>query len=326
MVVKKWSLFVLLFTCMLVISACASKKTDNQADESSSTTQEGAESTEIKVQHELDDQEVVLNKVPERIVVLDFGVLDTLDSLGIEVAGVPQNAVPEYLKKYAGSEYTNVGSLVEPDFEAIDGMKPDLIIIGDRQAEMYDEFKSIAPTVYMSVDFTNYMDSFTDNMETIANLFNKKEQIDKELTVINEKVNAIQEKTKDLDAKTLIVMVNEGKISAYGPGSRYGGFIHDVAGYKAVDENIEKAKFGQSINFEYITEKNPDIIFVVDRSAVLNTAHESTKEMFENELVKRTNAYKNDHIIYLDTEAWFYGGGLQSSKKMIEDTNAYWKE
>lgn len=321
---KKWSLFVFIFACMLVISACGSKETDTQADESSSTNKEGTESTEIKIKHDLDEQEVVLTKVPEKIVVLDFGVLDTLDSLGVEVAGVPQNAVPEYLKKYADSEYTNVGSLVEPDFEAIDGMKPDLIIIGDRQAEMYDEFTDIAPTVYMSVDFTNYMDSLTHNMETIANIFDKEEQIEQELTEINEKVDALKEKTKDLDAKTLIVMVNEGKISAYGPGSRYGGFIHDVAGYKAVDENIEKAKFGQSINFEYITEKNPDIIFVVDRSAVLNTAHDSTKEMFENELVKRTNAYKNDHIIYLDTEAWFYGGGLQSSKTMIEDTNAYW--
>ncbi|WP_303969692.1 siderophore ABC transporter substrate-binding protein [Sporosarcina ureae] len=321
---KKWSLFVFIFACMLVISACGSKEMDTQTDKSSSATQEGTESTEIKIKHELDDQEVVLNKVPEKVVVLDFGVLDTLDSLGIEVAGVPQNAVPEYLKKYAGSEYTNVGSLVEPDFEAIDGMKPDLIIIGDRQAEMYDEFKSIAPTVYMSVDFTNYMDSFTNNMETIATIFNEKEQIDKEVAEINEKVEAVQEKTKDLDAKTLIVMVNEGKISAYGPGSRYGGFIHDVAGYKAVDENIEKAKFGQSINFEYITDKNPDIIFVVDRSAVLNPSHDSAKEVIENELVKRTNAYKNDHIIYLDTEAWFYGGGLQSSKVMVEDTNAYW--
>ena len=95
---KKWSLFVFIFACMLVITACGSKKTDTQADESSSTTQEGAESTEIKIKHDLDEQEVVLTKVPEKIVVLDFGVLDTLDSLGVEVAGVPQNAVPEYLK------------------------------------------------------------------------------------------------------------------------------------------------------------------------------------------------------------------------------------
>ncbi|PIC63646.1 ABC transporter [Sporosarcina sp. P13] len=321
---KKWSLFVFIFACMLVISACGSKETDKQVDKSSSTNKEAVESTEIKIKHELDNKEVVLKRKPEKIVVLDFGVLDTLDSLGIEVAGVPQNAVPEYLKKYAGSEYANVGSLVEPDFEAIHGMKPDLIIIGDRQAEMYDEFKGIAPTIYMSIDFTNYMDSFTNNMETIAKIFNKEEQIEKELKEINEKVDSIKEKTKNLDAKTLIVMVNEGKISAYGPDSRYGGFIHDVAGYKAVDKDIEQARFGQSINFEYITEKNPDIIFVVDRSAVLNPNHVSAKQVLENELFKRTNAYKNDKVIYLDTEAWFYGGGLQSSKKMIEDTDAYW--
>nr|WP_232319567.1 hypothetical protein [Sporosarcina ureae] len=64
---KKWSLFVFIFACMLVISACGSKETDTQTDKSSSTTQEGTESTEIKIKHELDDQEVVLNKVPEKL-------------------------------------------------------------------------------------------------------------------------------------------------------------------------------------------------------------------------------------------------------------------
>ncbi|ARK24869.1 hypothetical protein SporoP37_09455 [Sporosarcina sp. P37] len=44
----------------------------------------------------------------------------------------------------------------------------------------------------------------------------------------------------------------------------------------------------------------------------------------ENELVKRTNAYKDGKVIYLNTEAWFYGGGLQSLKTMIADTEAYW--
>lgn len=39
-----------------------------------------------------------------------------------------------------------------------------------------------------------------------------------------------------------------------------------------------------------------------------------------------TNPYKNDYVIYLDTEAWFYGGGLQTSKPMIEETNSYWNE
>ena len=60
-----------------------------------------------------------LPKNPEKVVVFDFGILDTLDELGIEVAGLPQTNVPSYLSKYEDSKYANLGSLKEPDFEAI---------------------------------------------------------------------------------------------------------------------------------------------------------------------------------------------------------------
>lgn len=48
----------------------------------------------------------------------DFGILDTLDKLGVQVTGVPQANIPPYLSKYADKDaYSNVGSLKEPDFE-----------------------------------------------------------------------------------------------------------------------------------------------------------------------------------------------------------------
>jgi iron complex transport system substrate-binding protein len=299
---------------MLVISACGSKATNKQDKEID-------EATEVKVKHELDDEEVVLKKNPEKIVVMDFGVLDTLDELDVEVAGVPQDSMPGYLEEYKGSEYTNVGSVREPDFEAIHALEPDLIIIGDRQAELYEEFKEIAPTVYMVIDFTDYMDSFTNNMETIAKIFNKEEHMEKELAEVHKKVDMMKERTADSEEKTLIVMVNQRKISAYGPGSRYGGFIHDVAGFKPADEGIEKARYGQIINFEYIMEKEPDIIFVIDRDAALNPDHAGAKKVIENEFLKKTNAYKNNNVFYLNMDAWFFGGGLQSTKMMIKDTD-----
>ncbi|GJM75014.1 hypothetical protein HMSSN036_72300 [Paenibacillus macerans] len=57
-------------------------------------------------------------------------------------------------------------------------------------------------------------------------------------------------------------------MSAYGPGSRF-GLIHDVFGVPAVDDTIEASTHGQSISFEYVAEKNPDYLFVVDRDAVV---------------------------------------------------------
>ena len=48
----------------------------------------------ISVEHELSDKPVEVSKNPEKVVVFDFGTLDTLDELGIEVAGLPRANVP----------------------------------------------------------------------------------------------------------------------------------------------------------------------------------------------------------------------------------------
>ena len=94
--------------------------------------------------------------------------------------------------------------------------------------------------------------------------------------------------------KRLIILASEGKVSAYGPNSRF-GLIHDVLGYKAVDDKIEVSTHGQNITFEYIVEKNPDVLFVIDRDAAIGNGA-SAKDSVENDLVKKTDAYKNNKI------------------------------
>ncbi|MBY0121299.1 siderophore ABC transporter substrate-binding protein [Bacillus sp. S/N-304-OC-R1] len=319
---KKWSLFALIFTVFLVLAACGTEEAAKEEENTNSGDDKKVEeSSKIKIKHELDDEEVVLEKTPEKVVVFDFGILDTLDELGIEVAGVPQASIPPYLDKYSGSQYTNAGSLKEPDFEAIHAMKPDVIFISGRQADLYDEFKEIAPTIYVGLDYSNYMDSFTHNMEMIAEVFGKEEQIKAELEEVNQTIASIKEQTSGKDEKALIILGTEGKISAYGPSSRF-GIIHDVFGFKAADENIEVSTHGQSVTFEYISETNPEILFVIDRDAAIN-ANSSVKDSLENELVQKTNAYKNGKIIYLNAGPWYLsGGGLQSMKQMAEDVKA----
>ncbi|MGV7801923.1 siderophore ABC transporter substrate-binding protein, partial [Mycobacterium kansasii] len=78
-------------------------------------------------------------KNPSRVVVFDFGILDSVDKLGIEVLGVPQANIPSYLSKFEDKKYENVGSLKEPDFEKINSINPDLIIISGRQQDAYEE-------------------------------------------------------------------------------------------------------------------------------------------------------------------------------------------
>ncbi|MBS4198080.1 siderophore ABC transporter substrate-binding protein [Bacillus sp. FJAT-49732] len=308
---KKIISLLIISALMIIIAACGtSSKSNNDENTDAEPTEE------LTIKHKLDETKVKKN--PEKVIVFDFGSLDTLDKLGIEPIALPKANIPKYLEKYEDAKYENVGSLKEPDFEKIHSLKPDLIIISGRQMELYDEFKAIAPTIFLGVDTENYMESFESNARTIGNIFDKEDEVNKELSAIEESIKALNEKGSKVDGKSLIVLANEGKVSAYGPKSRF-GIIHDVFGFAPVDDTIEVSTHGQSISFEYIVEKNPDYLFVVDRGAAVD-GESSGKQIVENDMVEKTNAYKNGKIIYLDPDYWYLsGGGLESVSSMVKE-------
>ncbi|UOR10514.1 siderophore ABC transporter substrate-binding protein [Halobacillus amylolyticus] len=306
---KKWLLLMSAALVLVVLSACGES-------EETSAAQEGET---ITVEHELGETEVPKN--PDNVVVFDYGIVDSLDQLGVDIAAVAKNSLPEYLSHYDSDEYENAGSLKEPDFEKISQMEPGLIIISGRQASVYEQLSEIAPTVHLGVDTTNYMESFEQNMMTLGEIFDKKDAVEEEVASIKADIEKVNDKASNMDEEALIILANDGKVSAYGSFSRF-GIIHDVFGVKPVDDTIEASTHGQSISFEYITEKNPDHLFVIDRGAVVG-GESSVKQVVENELVMKTNAYQNDKITYLDPEYWYLsGGGLQSVSAMVDEVDA----
>lgn len=331
---KLSSIFTLVMVMMLtvVLAACGSdtKEAEGGAETNaaagSNGTAEQVQNKEVTITHLLG--ETTLETNPEKIVVFDMGILDSLDKLGIEVTGVPQVNIPPYLEKYKDSKYENVGSLKEPDFEKIAEISPDLIIISGRQADSYDELSKIGKTIHLGVDTTRYMDSYKENMQILGQIFNKTDEINTEIAKIEDEIKVLNEKVTASGKNALIILANEGKISAYGAGSRF-GIIHDVFGFTPVDKAIEVSTHGQSISFEYIVEKDPDYLFVVDRGAAVSTDDKtsSAKGLVENSLVKNTKAYKEGHIIYLDANYWYLsGGGLASVSEMVKEVSDAFEE
>lgn len=313
----KKSLLVLMFALFtLVLAACGSGE---KAKEEPAKNGEGKEKAaeEILVKHELGETKVTKN--PKKVVVFDFGSLDTLDKFGVDVIGLPKDNLPPYLEKFNNDDVQNVGGLKEPDFEMIKELEPDMIIISGRQAEQYESFKEIAPTIYMGVDQENYMDSFKTNATTLGKIFGKEDVAKEELAKIDKEISALKEKTAT-DKEGLIVLTSAKGISAFGPGSRF-GIIHDVFGVKPADANIKKDSHGNTVTSEYILEKNPDYLFVIDRDAAVE-GKATGKEKIENALVKKTNAYKEGKIIYLDANYWYLsGGGLVSVSEMVKEVS-----
>src|SRR5690625_1096917 len=305
---KRIGLFIILTVLTMMLVACGGQEAgdNNNADEKEMIT----------VTHELGETEVQKN--PEKIVVFDFGVLDTLEQLGIDVTGVPQDNIPSYLEKYESDDYENVGSLKEPDFEKIAIIDPDLIIISGRQADLYDQLQELGDTIYLGVDPNRYMDSFKENLDIIGEVFEKETEVADALSDIEATISEVKEKAEDNDEKALIILANDDKISAYGSNSRF-GIIHDVFGIPAVDENIEVSTHGMNVTFEYVAGNNPDILYVIDRSAAIGE-ESSAKQIVENKFTEKTNAYKNDRIYYLNPDYWYLsGGGLISVSEMAKE-------
>ncbi|WP_371176308.1 siderophore ABC transporter substrate-binding protein [Bacillus atrophaeus] len=309
---KKFALLLIALVTAVVISACGNQSSDSKGSEN--------KKDQITVKHDLDKNGTKVTKNPKKVVVFNFGILDTLDKLGLQgsVAGLPKNSLPDYLSSYKNDKYADVGSLKEPDFEKVADLDPDLIIISGRQSDSYKEFSKIAPTIYLDIDSAKYMESFKSNTETIGKIFNKEDEVKSQLAKIDDSISDVKKTAKKVNKKGLVIMANDGKISAFGPKSRY-GLIHDVFGVTPADQNIEASTHGQSVSYEYISKTNPDYLFVVDRGTAIGETS-STKQVVENDYVKKVNAVKNDHVVYLDSATWYLsGGGLESMAQMIKE-------
>ncbi len=292
----------------------------NSGSQNQQTQQEqSAEQTTVQIT-DANGEKAELKKNPKRVVVFDYGVADILKNLGVDaVVGLPKNGkMPEILSNYSDDKYTNVGSLKETDFEAVESLNPDLIIIGGRQAEDIDSFKEIAPTVNLAVDGQDYMNSFKTVVTDLGKLFDKEDEAKKAIDEIEAKIEKVNKTVKEKGLTASVVMANEGSISAFSAKSRY-GLIYNGLGFTEADKNIDDSTHGQQVSFEYFLENKSDYVFVVDRGAVTGKG-EAASKLFDNEVMNKTEVSKNGNIVYLNSVIWYtMTGGIESTNQMIDE-------
>jgi iron complex transport system substrate-binding protein len=263
---------------------------------------------------------VEVPKDPENVAVLDFGHLDTLIALGKQdaVTGTATDNMPAYLADKA-DQFENVGTLKEPNVEALANLAPELIIISNRLLDFAEQLEEIAPVVVLSVDYTDYWGSVQKNIKTLGVIFDEEEAAEEAIVTLNEEIESVKAKTAGISEKTLTLLLNDGSMSAFSTGSRF-GFIYETLGFTPVDAAIEDSTHGQSVGYEGLLEINPQILFVIDRTAALGTASDENAALLENDFVYQTDAYKNNKIINLSSDLWYLsGGGIESIHLMIEE-------
>lgn len=275
----------------------------------------------VPVKHARGQTSVPAN--PTKTIVMDMAVLDTLHALDVEVAGVPTAAkLPPQLAQYAEPRYLKVGSLFEPNYEVIHAAQPQVIIVAGRSAPKYDELSKLAPTIDLTVDPRDLVGSVTRNTETLAAIYGKQAQARQKLDALRASISALQGQAATAGT-ALVILTTGGKMSAYGPGSRF-GVIHDAFGLKPAAKGLNVSNHGQAISFEFIAETNPDWLFVIDRDAAIGREGVSAQRMLDNDLVRATAAWKYKRVVYLNGFNWYLLGsaGLTAMQQNVDDIAA----
>ncbi|GAA5098546.1 ABC transporter substrate-binding protein [Wohlfahrtiimonas larvae] len=250
-------------------------------------------------------------------VVMDFGALDTIDALGSSeaVIALPQQNAPEYLKQYTAEKYQNTGGMKEPNIELIRNAKPDFIVISGRQGKFIDELKAIAPVTNFSGG-EDYLGSAQKNIIAVGKVVGKEAEAKAAWDKLDEKLKATATKNAASPKKAVVVMHNDGKIGVAN-NSGYATLIHEVAGIKRADEKKYEGRV--AADAKYFTDTNPDIIFIVDRSAAIG-ATPMKADYFKAADFANVQAVKDGKVIVLNPKLWYLSGrGLQSIELQVDE-------
>ncbi len=262
--------------------------------------------------------ETTVAQNPTKVLTFDLASLDTLDALGVDILGLPGSNLPAYLSKYSDDKYVKVGTLFEPDYEAVAAAAPDLIIVAGRSAGAFGELSKIAPTIDLSNDWANFEGSIKSNSRILGEIFGKTAEIDAMIAALEGKIAAIKAKAPEA-GNGLIVLTNGAELTAFGPGSRF-GWIHESLGIPAAVE-AKAETHGDVISFEFVLETNPDWLFVIDRDAA--TGSGSSAAILDNELINQTEAVKNGRVVNIDpVRSYVVNGGLPAFTVLVDQVGA----
>lgn len=263
---------------------------------------------------------VTIDSKPDSIAVYDFAAADTLQALGVTPAGAPaQLGLLPYLSQISENA-ADIGSLFEPDLEALNALAPDLTIVGVLSSEKLADVQRVGTAIDMTI-WDDVVQQSYDRLTAYGMIFGK----EAEAATLREELEADFAATKEFVADkgtALIVMTNGTEVNAFGPTGRF-GWIHDSLSLPAASESIEDSTHGETVSFEFIRDTNPDILLVIDRLSAIGGEGEDAATVLDNALVHETKAWKNGNVVYLDSTATYLAaGGVQALHKVLASVRA----
>jgi iron complex transport system substrate-binding protein len=243
----------------------------------------------------------------ERVVTLEPLELDTAVAVGITPVGAAVASNVASTPSYLGVDGVDaVGTVPEPDLEAIAALKPDLILGTEaRHSALYEQLSAIAPTVFIETQ----ADPWRDNALLIGEALNKEDEVADLLADVDQRCADLSDQY-DVDGQTvqLIRPRDETTLSLYGPIS-FAGSLLECVGYTIPEQDWADG-LQADISPENILDATADEVFVT-------TADVDDQSTIPAAVTQNASAFPS--VTLVDTSYWVAGVGPKGAHAVLDD-------
>lgn len=251
---------------------------------------------------------------PERVVVLDTGELDSVVALGIKPVGAVEAIAgagfPAYLAD-AVKGVKLVGTIEQPNIEAIVALKPDLILSSKlRHEAIYDELSRIAPTVFTEEVGVAWKANFALHARALGRTGDARRLQAEYETKARALGTDLGERRNDMAASVVRSVGDEVRI--YEKANFLGTILEDVGlpRPRAQDDD----EFATTATQERIADLDGDVMFL----SRFGDDHRLLGRLQASRLWPRLRVVQAKRVYEVPDDLWFLGIGNLAARRILD--------
>ncbi|TFV52742.1 iron-siderophore ABC transporter substrate-binding protein [Blastococcus sp. TF02A_35] len=252
---------------------------------------------------------------PERVVVLDTGELDSVLSLGVTPVGAVTTSVSDGFLSYLADDAEDVevvGTIAEPDLEAIAALEPDLILSNKvRHEALYGQLSQIAPTVFAE----RVGAVWKENLLLDALALGREEEARSALEEYEADAAALGEDLGDPSGTTVSALrFVEGTIRVYTGQSFIGTVLADI-GLDQLELPTDQVPTFAELSPEELTQADADLVLYSSYGPATDSGEQS---VVAGPLWPRLTAVAEQRAYAVEDDVFYTGIGLRAATLQLE--------
>ncbi|HLS16275.1 MAG TPA: iron-siderophore ABC transporter substrate-binding protein [Paenalcaligenes sp.] len=262
---------------------------------------------------------VTVSGQPERVVVLDEGALDTALSVGVQpIAALASRGgtdVADYLQQYVTEPIEIVGTVREPNIEAIFRLRPDLILASSETNEaLYKKLSRIAPTVV-----PDSKDTFSDWKATVrlfGDALDKEDELEKILAELDQQLEAMHAYWQTPQTVSVVRWNPQGPILM--SSKLFTGQLIQAAGLNTLPlaDDLGERPHSDTLSLENLVQIDADWLLL---ASLTSDGEAALIEAQKQPVFQRLSAVQNDQVKVVDGQVWSSGYGPLAAAVIIQD-------